>query len=137
MGFEREGRNTRHDQISGLTGGPAEMRGPAQTEAHKIRREKLNTGIHRIGALSEPKVRVIEGDEMDQADETVERPDEERGQEPVGDPGGECRRAKHEEVIGDHLPRLLDVHVSTSEKKTTDADFSNDVHGAGSVRTEP
>ena len=74
MGFEREGRNTRHDQISGLTGGPAEMRGPAQTEAHEIRREKLNARIHCASALLESKVRVVKDDEADHANEAVESP---------------------------------------------------------------
>ena len=55
-----------------------------------MRREELDACIHCAGALLEPKVRVVKDDEANQADETVEPPDDERGPEPVGDPEGGC-----------------------------------------------
>ena len=88
MSFERDGRNAGHDQVSGLTGRPVEMRGSAQTEAQEVRREGLEGGIHRTGALLESKVRVVEEDEADKADGAIKTPDKEGDIEPVVDPGG-------------------------------------------------
>ena len=66
------------------------MRGPAQTEAHEVRGEGLDGSVHCAGALLESKVRVVESDKTDEAEETVKSPDEEGDFEPVADPEGEA-----------------------------------------------
>ena len=50
-----------------------------------MRREELDAGIHRPGALLKAKVGVVEYNKADETDETVNSPDEERDPEPVGD----------------------------------------------------
>lgn len=55
-----------------------------------MRREELDACVHCTRALLESEVRVVEGDEADEADETVKPPDEEGGPEPVGDSKGGC-----------------------------------------------
>jgi len=58
-------------------------------------REKLDTGVHCPGALFESEVRVVEDDEADEADETIESPDEEGNPEPIANAKNGCEKTRH------------------------------------------
>ena len=76
--LRREARHGRHDEVRSLRGAPVEVRGARDAHAQEVRREQLD-GRVEVCALAGPReVEVVREEHAHDADEPVQRPDEER-----------------------------------------------------------
>lgn len=74
VGLERQKGDTRHSQEGTLTCRPAKMIRPAEREAYKARSGDFSFGIEGAEAGLEAEVRVVEDDDANGANESIEAP---------------------------------------------------------------
>lgn len=78
VGLERQKGGTRHSKEGALACGPAEMIRPAEGETNEAGSGDFGFGVEGPEAGLEAEVRMVEDDNANSADKSVEAPEEER-----------------------------------------------------------